>query len=168
MLRKIILWIIAFTIITLIVMIAVYCGYCYMNPLTQLMEGAVEELDEEQHTYGAIMFFDIEIDSLMLGKWQHITKTDWYRVYTTEPAGDDFCWGREWNEAEDIFEEDLIPYGNGWFKWKKTDKNMIEWHMTDNNGADIPFEYYMLNLDNQEMCFKEVRDTPKYRFRKCE
>ena len=104
----------------------------------------------------------------MLGKWQHSTDTLWFRVYTTEPAEDDFCWGREWNEAEDIHEEDLTPYGNGWFKWKKTDNEVIEWHCTDNNSAAIPYQYKILQLNETELYYKELRDAQKMRFRKCD
>ena len=56
---------------------------------TMLMEAEViEELSEE--TNGLIMFEDLALDTMMLGKWQHATDTGWYRVYTMEPAGDDF------------------------------------------------------------------------------
>lgn len=132
------------------------------------VEGGMVELDEEQHTHGVVFFMDMDIDTLMLGKWQHQTDTTWYRVYTSEPAGEDFYWGREWNESEDIFEEDLMPYGNGWFKWKKTDKEVIEWHMTDNSSATIPFEYKILDLDNMEMRYREKNDGAKQKFSKCE
>ena len=85
-----------------------------------------------------------------------------------EPAGDDYYWGREWNTSDDIFEEDLTPYGNGWFKWKKTDNEVIEWHCTDNNSAAIPFQYKVLDLSDTELSYRENRDGHKQHFRKCE
>lgn len=133
---------------------------------TMLMEAEViEELSEE--TNGLIMFEDLALDTMMLGKWQHATDTGWYRVYTMEPAGDDFYWGREWNTEDDIFEEDLTPYGNGWFKWKKEGDNVIEIHMTDNQIASVPHEYTVIRLSNLEMRYKETADADKQQFNKC-
>ena len=121
-----------------------------------------------EETHGMIKFVDLEFDDRMLGKWQHADQPTWFRVYTTEPADDGFCWGREWDTADDIFEEDLTPYGNGWFMWKKDGDYVIELHMTDNRGATIPFEYKMLKLNAEEMNFKEVQDSQCHLFRKIE
>ena len=165
--RKTTFRIIILLVIALLVGVAIYGVYRHYSAASQPVEATVEALGEEQHTH-AIVFFEEEVDPLMLGKWQHTVDTAWYRVYTTEPAEDGFCWGREWNEAEDIFEEDLMPYGNGWFKWKKTDKYVLEWHVTDNRGAAIPYEYTIIDLNEQELYFKETRDAQKQRFRKCE
>ena len=150
------------------ILVAVSAAYLvYRHHQSQPTKGAIEELSSEQQTHG-IVFFEPEVDEMMLGKWQNTTDTSWFRVYTTEPADEDFCWGREWNEGEDIYEEDLMPYGNGWFKWKKTDNDVIEWHATDNHGAFIPYEYKVLQLSETELNFKEVRDAQKQRFRKCD
>lgn len=125
----------------------------------------VEEITEETH--GLVTFEEIALDTMMLGKWQHATDTGWYRVYTMEPAGDDYYWGREWNTSDDIFEEDLTPYGNGWFKWKKDGDNVVEMHMTDHQIASVPYEYKMLRLSNNEMRYKETADADKQQFNKC-
>lgn len=118
-------------------------------------------------THGIVYFQDITIDTMMLGKWQHAVDTGWYRVYTMEPAGDEYCWGREWNTEEDIYEEDLQPYGNGWFKWKKDGDDVVEIHMTDFQTAAIPHEYEIMHLNNQQMRYKEVADAHKQQFNKC-
>lgn len=131
------------------------------------MESVQVEVPAEE-THGMIKFVDLEFDDRMLGKWQHADQPTWFRVYTTEPADDGFCWGREWDTADDIFEEDLTPYGNGWFMWKKDGDYVIELHMTDNRGATIPFEYKMLKLNAEEMNFKEVQDSQRHLFRKIE
>lgn len=131
------------------------------------MESVEVEIPQEE-THGMIKFQDIEFDDRMLGKWQHTTQPTWFRVYTTEPADDGFCWGREWDTADDIFEEDLTPYGNGWFMWKKDGDYVIELHMTDNRGASIPFEYKVLNVNDEQLQFKEMRDTQRQQFRKCD
>ena len=49
-----------------------------------------------------------------------------------------YKYGRQWNESEDIYEEDLVPYGNGWFKYKLVQNDLREIHLTDNSSADIP------------------------------
>ena len=124
---------------------------------------AVSVQDDGCKTDG-LKFFDA--DTLLLGKWQHSVDTTWYRVYTQEPAGDGYCWGREWDTAEDIYEEDLLPYGNGWFKWKKEDQAVIELQMTDIKGAIIPYEYKVLKLDPKQLQFKENFSSEKHHFRK--
>ena len=124
---------------------------------------AVSVQDDGCKTDG-LKFFDA--DTLLLGKWQHSVDTTWYRVYTQEPAGDGYCWGREWDTAEDIYEEDLLPYGNGWFKWKKEDQAVIELQMTDIKGAIRPYEYKVLKLDPEQLQFKENFSSEKHYFRK--
>lgn len=124
---------------------------------------AVSVPDDVCRTDGLHFF---EMDTLLLGKWQHSVDSTWYRVYTLEPAGDGYCWGKEWDTAEDIYEEDLLPYGNGWFKWKKEDQSVIELHMTDIKGAIIPYEYKVLKLDYKQLQFKENFSSEKQLFRK--
>lgn len=131
------------------------------------MRSVEVELPQEE-THGMIKFADIEFDDRMLGKWQHAEHPTWFRVYTTEPADEGFCWGREWDTADDIFEEDLTPYGNGWFMWKKDGDYVIELHMTDNRGATIPFEYKVLDVDAQALKFKEKQDAERHHFLKVE
>ena len=114
-----------------------------------------------------VMVYEYEtIDTLMFGKWQHITDTTWFRVYTSEPAGEGYCWGREWDTSEDIYEEDLTPYGNGWFKWKKEDEAVVEIQMTEINGTIIPYEYNVLQLNTEQLQFKENFSSKKHLFRK--
>lgn len=129
---------------------------------------SVEVPDIQEETHGVIKFQDLEFDNRMLGKWQHATNSTWFRVYTTEPADDGFYWGREWDTADDIFEEDLTPYGNGWFMWRKDGDYVIELHMTDNHGAAIPFEYKVTKINDREMNFKETKDTERHQFFKCD
>ena len=144
-------------------------GYYLYERFYKGDEGMVEAIDVEddtEPTHGLVMFEEIELDTLMLGRWQHTVDTGWYRVYTTEPAGDDYYWGREWNTDEDIFEEDLQPYGNGWFKWKKEGNELLEAHMTDNSREEVPREYQMLKLDGKVMNCRETLDREKHSFRK--
>lgn len=132
-----------------------------------VMVEAEEIVEITEETNGLVMFEDLALDTMMLGKWQHAIDTGWYRVYTMEPAGDDYYWGREWNTSDDILEEDLTPYGNGWFKWKKDGNNVVELHMTEHQIVSVPYEYKMLRLSNQEMRYKETADAEKQQFNKC-
>ena len=132
-----------------------------------VMVEAEDIVEITEQTNGLVMFEDLALDTMMLGKWQHAIDTGWYRVYTMEPAGDDYYWGKEWNTSDDILEEDLTPYGNGWFKWKKDGDNVVELHMTENQIVSVPYEYKMLRLSNQEMRYKETADAEKQQFNKC-
>ena len=132
-----------------------------------VMVEAEEIVEITEQTNGLVMFEDLALDTMMLGKWQHAIDTGWYRVYTMEPAGDDYYWGREWNTSDDILEEDLTPYGNGWFKWKKDGNNVVELHMTEHQIVSVPYEYKMLRLSSQEMRYKETADAEKQQFNKC-
>lgn len=127
------------------------------------MSTAVCVPDDGFHTDETMFFV---ADTLLLGKWQHSVDTTWYRIYTLEPAGDGYCWGREWNTSEDIYEEDLLPYGNGWFKWKKEEQAVIEFQMTDIQGAVIPYEYKVLKLDVDQLHYKENFSSKQHLFRK--
>lgn len=127
---------------------------------------AVDVQDFNSNTNKVVFYDGEKIDTLMIGKWQHCMDTTWFRVYTTEPAGDGYYWGKEWNTSEDIFEEDLMPYGNGWFKWKKDDKSVMEFQMTEIKGIAIPYEYKVMQLNPQQLQFKENFSSKKHFFRK--
>ena len=159
--------------ILLLILILLLAGvglYGYMQGKKQEVQSKKLEIvaDITEETHGMMVFEYLSIDTLMLGKWQHTLDIGWYRVYTMEPAGNDYCWGREWNTSEDIFEEDLIPYGNGWFMWKKNGNNVVEVHMTDNHTASIPHEYEVLELSSEKMQYIEKADLELQEFRKKE
>lgn len=82
-----------------------------------------------------------EINPLIYGKWQSTTNPQWYKVYTDEYSGNGYYWGKEWDETEDITEDDLIDYGNGWYEWKMNKNELIELATTDMNSTRIPVEY---------------------------
>ena len=44
----------------------------------------------DEHATDGIAIYQY-IDTLMCGKWQHISDTTWFRVYTSEPAGEGYC-----------------------------------------------------------------------------
>lgn len=67
----------------------------------------------------------------------------------------EYKYGRQWDESEDIYEEDLKPYGNGWFKYKLVKNNLTEIHLMDNGGADIPKVYVVEKLTEYELKYKD-------------
>ena len=68
--------------------------------------------------------------------WQE-NNTEHFVRFTTEQSDEtSYLYGREWDEAEDVFEEDLLPYGNGWFKYKfESNGKLTEIHLMDHAGA---------------------------------
>lgn len=77
-------------------------------------------------------------DSLMVGKWQNTENPKWYKVYYDDPDDDEegYFWGKEWDEADEVYEEDLLYHGNGWFRWHKENNRLTELHTMD--VQDVP------------------------------
>ncbi len=91
----------------------------------------------------------------LLGLWKE-TGTEAYVRFTSEK--DDtgaYKYGREWDESEDIFESNLLPYGNGWFKYKLVKSDLTEIHLMDNGGAEIPKIYVVTKLTDTALQYKD-------------
>ena len=90
------------------------------------------------------------------GLWQE-NKTMHYVRFTTENSDEaGYLYGREWDEAEDVFEGDLVFHGNGWFKYKfERNGNLTEIHLMDNGGAEIPKVYVVTLLTDTELSYYE-------------
>ena len=95
--------------------------------------------------------------------------TQHYVRFTTEQSNETgYLYGREWDEAEDIYEEDLQPQGDGWFKYKfESNGGLHELHLMDNGGAEIPKEYIVSKLTDTDLEYYEKDyKSIKYRFSK--
>lgn len=95
------------------------------------------------------------VENDLIGLWQE-TGTEAYVRFTSEK--DDtgaYKYGREWDESEDIFESDLLPYGNGWFKYKLVKSDLTEIHLMDNGGAEIPKIYVVTKLTDTALQYKD-------------
>ncbi len=90
----------------------------------------------------------------LIGTWQENGKEAFMR-FTSEKADTEYKYGYEWDEAEDIFPEDLIKYGNGWFKWKLVKADLTQIHLMDNGGAEIPKVYTVTKLTDTDLQFKD-------------
>ena len=77
----------------------------------------------------------------------------------------EYKYGRQWNVSEDIYEEDLKPYGNGWFKYKLVKSDLTEIHLMDNGGADIPKVYVVVKLNEYELQYED--GGKMYYYHKC-
>ena len=67
----------------------------------------------------------------------------------------EYKYGREWDESEDVFESDLLPYGNGWFKYKLVKSDLTEIHLMDNGGAELPKVYVVTKLTAGNLEYKD-------------
>ncbi|MCM1034289.1 MAG: hypothetical protein NC038_02415 [Paludibacter sp.] len=102
---------------------------------------------------GPIASFD---EDLLIGKWQDDNNEQHYFVYTTESdETGSYQYGKEWDESEDVYESDLTPYGNGWFKWQLVQSDLTQLHLMDNHGAEIPKVYTVTHLDDSKLIYKD-------------
>lgn len=91
----------------------------------------------------------------LLGLWQEQNTEVFVRFTNEADESGEYHYGREWNESEDVFESDLQPYGNGWFKYKLVKSDLTEIHLMDNGGADIPKVYQVVKLTAGELQYKD-------------
>jgi len=92
--------------------------------------------------------------------------TEHYVRFTTEESDETgYLYGCEWDEADEVYEEDLLPYGNGWFKYKfeTVDGKLTEIHLMDNGGAEIPKVFVVTKLTDTELAYYE-KDQPNWKY----
>lgn len=95
------------------------------------------------------------VEADLLGLWQE-KGTEVYVRFTNEKDNTgEYKYGREWDESEDIFESDLLPYGNGWFKYKLVKSDLTEIHLMDNGGAELPKVYVVTKLTAGNLEYKD-------------
>ena len=100
--------------------------------------------------------------------WQENNTLHYVRFTTQQSDETNYLYGREWNEAEDVYEEDLLPKGNGWFKYKfESNGSLTEIHLMDNGGAEIPKVYVVTKLTSTDLEYYEKdRTSNKFYFSK--
>ena len=98
----------------------------------------------------------------LLGLWSKGDATgldsvpvEFVRFTAEQDETGEYKYGCQWNESEDIYEEDLKPYGNGWFKYKLVKSDLTEIHLMDNGGADIPKVYVVVKLNEYELQYED-------------
>ena len=95
------------------------------------------------------------VEADLLGLWQETGTEAYVRFTADQDETGEYKYGREWNESEDIFESDLLPYGNGWFKYKLVKSDLTEIHLMDNGGAEIPKIYVVTKLTDTALQYKD-------------
>ena len=113
-----------------------------------LMQEREEENEIESTDTENFAVFELPCaDSLMVGKWQNSECPQWYKFYYDDPDDEEgYFWGKEWNEADDVQEEDLNYHGNGWFRWRKKNNRLTEFHTMDATDVPIAKEWYVKHL----------------------
>lgn len=94
-------------------------------------------------------------DPAIVGKWQNTANPQWFKVYYDDYDDEGYFWGKEWDEAENVMEEDLNYHGNGWFRWCKQGKELQELHAMDITETIIPKIYQKLRSSNDSLLLKE-------------
>ena len=95
------------------------------------------------------------IENDLLGLWQEKGTEAYVRFTSEKDDTGEYKYGREWDESEDIFESDLLPYGNGWFKYKLVKSDLTEIHLMDNGGAEVPKIYVVTKLTAGDLEYKD-------------
>lgn len=108
---------------------------------------------------------DKVINSYVVGNWQNIANSGWHCVFYDEMDEDGMCWGKEWDESENVFEEDLVFHKNGWFKWKIKEGVLHKFVVMDMSSAFIHKSYDVVNMKNDQLVIQDDKyDSYKYTF----
>lgn len=126
--------------------------------------------DSASRTNAIIVFEDeFSADPQMVGKWQNTENKGWYQVFYDDYDDENFFWGKEWDETDDVMEEDLRYHGNGWFRWRKDGKVLLEVSVQDQHSGDIPHEYTIRRLSDDVLELEECDGRRRtYRFTKAD
>ncbi len=111
------------------------------------------------HTTHGIVYFareQAEADPMLMGKWRNTDNTQWYKVfYDDYDEEEELFWGKEWNEADDVAEEDLRYHGNGWFRWDTYGETLREFATMDSRDVPIAKIYVIDYLSPDSLCYHE-------------
>lgn len=112
------------------------------------------------HPTAAPLFFDDSIppaDPLIVGRWTNTANPQWHKVYLDDYDEEmHLYWGKEWDEAEDVLETDLLYHGNGWFRWKKQDGVLHEFATMDYRDVPIHHGYRILLSDADSLVYYDT------------
>lgn len=95
------------------------------------------------------------VEADLLGLWVEDGTQAYVRFTSEKDDAGEYKYGREWNEEEDVVEGDLVPYGNGWFKYKLVQSDLTEIHLMDNGAAEQPKVYVVTKLTDTELHYKD-------------
>ncbi|MEE0922519.1 MAG: hypothetical protein U0L47_08515 [Paludibacteraceae bacterium] len=90
----------------------------------------------------------------LLGLWQEKGTEAYVRFTSEKDDTGKYKYGREW-DSEDRSESELLPYGNGWFKYKLKKSDLTEIHLMDNGGALVLKVYVVTKLTAGDLEYKD-------------
>lgn len=98
------------------------------------------------------------VNSLLVGLWSEDSNPKHFKAYYDDACDESgYFWGKEWDEKDGVYEEDLEYHGNGWFKWSITDKEIVEIYVTDLNTMVVPIEYTIDQLNDSVYVHNEFK-----------
>lgn len=109
--------------------------------IIRLHSGERSHNNEDEYPTDTNFTFDEDApkaDPTIVGKWQNTDNPQWYKVFYDDYDDEGYFWGKEWNEYESVYEEDLAYHGNGWFRWRKDGDQLVEMHTMDIHDIPIP------------------------------
>lgn len=108
---------------------------------------------------------DKVINSYVVGRWQNTNNKDWYCVFYGEVDDEGMCWGKEWDESENVNEEDLAFHKNGWFQWRIQEGVLHKFAVMDMSSSVIHKSYKVMEMkDGMLVIEDENYATTKYSF----
>lgn len=124
---------------------------------------SVSRISKEDETNKVAQFQPEQVaNPLLVGKWSVEHHPESFKAYYDDPCDQQgYFWGKEWNEEENVYEEDLLYHGNGWFQWCKQGNQLLEVYMSDNTFV-APKTYEITSLTKHRFVIKQYGDTCVY------
>ena len=123
----------------------------YFAAVCCMMLGAFTSCEMKEKEIGTL--------SDMFGRWRNDSNPQQYTVFYSDVAETGWYWGKEWDEAQGILEEDLTYHGNGWFKWSKTHDELTEIYVSEHGNILVPNHYRIDKLNDTTFVYTSFRIT---------
>lgn len=99
-----------------------------------------------------------EANPLLVGLWRDDSNPQHYKAYYDDACDEEsYFWGKEWDESEGVYEEYLSYHGNGWFKWSKTQSEIIEINVADQENMVVPVQYIIDELNDSVYIYSSFK-----------
>lgn len=167
--KKTVIWILCAVVIGAAAGTAIWWYQRSQAPVQASDEMEAEEDELGEHMTNSVIYFEGEIppaDPLMVGRWANEEKAGWHKVYYDDDDGEGRYWGKEWDEADDVLEEDLGYHGNGWFRWTKSNDTLTEFSTMDFRDVPIAHTYKISMIDSMHIVMTESNRLSSYHFAK--
>ena len=96
-------------------------------------------------------------DPALVGRWENADNPQWHKMYLDDYDDNGWFWGKEWDESQDVYEEDLVYHGNGWFRWHKEKGVLTEVSTMDMRDVAIPKQWNIrIFADNDSLSLTDI------------